>query len=72
MALHRNLPLKVQPEKEVQPVDLTAIFDRRMNAIDKEPHKVLQNLLQKNAIALRIGYGTVVRIDGVSLTMTFV
>lgn len=63
-AMRNKQELRVQPDKEVDPECLSLIFDRRMNNIEKEPHKIIQNLLQKNAIALRIGYGTVVRIDG--------
>lgn len=65
----RNKEPVAEPDTPaIHPMDISLIFDQRMKFIEKEPHKLLRNVLQKNAIALRIGYGTVVRIDG---TLTF-
>lgn len=51
-------------EYKIDPIDISVLFDRRMENIDKFPQKLLLNLVEKNCIALRVGYGTVVRFFG--------
>lgn len=64
-----NKSNKAHKDHKIDPADISTMFDRRMESIDKFPQKLLLNLVNKNCIALRVGYGTVVRFFGIITTL---
>lgn len=55
---------KEKDKRGVDPSNITSIYDRLMENIEKHPQKLVSEMEMSNGIGVRIGRGTVVRVDG--------
>lgn len=58
---------KEKDKRGIEPTNISAIYDRIMENIEKHPHKLVSEMEITNGIGVRIGRGTVVRVDGTLL-----
>lgn len=55
---------KEKDKRGIDPSNITSIYDRIMGSIEKHPHKLVSEMEMSNGIGIKVGRGTVVRVDG--------
>lgn len=61
--LKESIPTQFK-QPMIDPENISILFDRMMEKIDTFPQKLLLHLVERNCVALRVGYGTVIRFFG--------